>query len=414
MVKKLLTSSALIGAIAMSVFAQNARIESLAESFMFKDMYDLYRNPSYMNDYKDDIQVTFDTPIMGIKSFGDMISVGATFNNALMLKSNFYADAIIAVNALPLTDITGTTQSAPHLLFGLDFGTFQLGLDGFIEYSKVSYHQESQNTAPATTTVTEVDKSVMNPGFQLGGDMAVSDLAFSLVFGMSFPVAKGIQTVKTDGTENTNVKELSNKHIMIKTGADVDVPVAANILKIGATWVMEKYQLKTETTAFGPPISVTTTFDNISTRNTISPYIGIRAALVENIILALQEKSDFAINDTTYEVGDNIEKGKTFTHTVSLGVEKSFARVLFFDSLTLRGGCSYPVTNNLTYEKTVGGTITSETKTKFVTTWGPANPVIGLGASLGVFTLDVTLNPAAWTGVLIGPPVARCTATLAF
>ena len=79
--------------LALSASAQfypsNSRIASLAETFIIDDINDVLRYAAYMKNYEDDLQVTFTSPIIGIKAVGDKLRLGAIGNRGLMLSQQF-------------------------------------------------------------------------------------------------------------------------------------------------------------------------------------------------------------------------------------------------------------------------------------------------------------------------------------
>lgn len=148
MIQKFIVGLTLTLITAISVSAQfspsNARIGSIGDIYTIEDISDVFRYAAHMSKYTDDIQVTFSTPILGIKSMGDVISLGGYVRQGLVLDAsngnNFYARGRGHVNAVgtPPEDLTNPIY-IPHALLGVNIGNFTLGFDMFLEWANVRF-----------------------------------------------------------------------------------------------------------------------------------------------------------------------------------------------------------------------------------------------------------------------------------
>lgn len=385
--------------ICMTAFGQNnARIQGLANTDITPDINRvIYVNPAFMSDYKDNVQVSFNAPMIGIVKAGDVLSIGALLNNGLVLKS-FYGQAY----AIPLTNIATPANAGiqyfPHILLGLDLSSVKLGFDIFWEHA--SYTNEA-TTAGVTTTTTE---SINNFGGIAGADLKLGEMGLSLDFGIGMPGIKN----RTEAAGVVAPDWASDKGLFIKAGAEVRMTLLSLDWTLGLDWDMEDYRFVNKAV-----LPVNTLTNDISI-NTLTPYIGFRKDILNKVMLVVEEKSALQYIKVvppppppTTTAGDHL-----FIHTLSVGLEKQFAKVWVFDSLGGRGGLSWSITNHSVWNSTDAPAATTDIGS--VEVLGPALPYVGFGASVGAFTCDVVVSPNAWGGLFNGPPVARVTAGLKF
>ena len=413
MFKKVVTVTGLVAMLAASVFGQtyNARIQSLGGTFIVGDIYDVLRMPGFVNDYTDDIQATFDSTVIGIKALGPL-TIGGVFNTQTVMLSGFNADGIREDNRLiAISPRLNSIQRAPHLLIGFNLDALKLGFDGYWEQTSSSYFSESLNNLAPLSVKTEAHRSVSNPGFKAGVNINTGAVQLAFMAGIGFPTITATQKITIDGVVATDNKTLSDDYLAITAGGEVAVPINQFQFKLGAIWSMENYQFKTENTAGAV---TTTTKDTIYFLNTVSPYLGFKTMLPENIMLAMQDYSNLSFANFKNDATDNPTTTINLANSISMGLEKSFPKILFLDSLGLRGGLSLPTTSSWVVSKTVAGTQTTNTLTTNETNWGRLGTYIGLGGSFGPLTCDLALNPAIWPVAIGGPAVSKFTATLNF
>jgi hypothetical protein len=406
----------------MSVFGQNnARIQGLANTDITPDINRvIYVNPAFMSDYKNNLQVSFNSPMIGIVKANDVISLGAVLNNGLVLKG-FYGTAYGALPdinpALPPPPAAPNAgiQYFPHILFGLDLSAVRLGFDLFWEHAR--YTSETK-TAAGTTTITQ---SVNDYGVIAGADFKLGELGLSLDFGVGFPgiyYKIVVPAVPPAPTVTTDLE--SDKGLFLKGGAEARMTLISLDWTLGLDFMRENFRFVDKTAiapanGLGPDVSVVT----------ITPYIGFKKEILDKVLLVAEEKSalQYVSIESPPPSPPSLKNGThQFVHTLSLGLEKMFQKVWIFDELGGRGGISWSITNTSTWTNNTAivapgpppTTTNTTTDVGPVEVLGPAQPYVGFGATKGAFTCDVVVNPANWGGVLIGPPVARVTAGLKF
>jgi hypothetical protein len=399
----------LVLAISLCAFGQinNARTLGLANTDITPDINRvIYVNPAFMSDYKNQLQITFNSPMIGIVKANDMISLGAILNSAPVLKG-FYGTAYPLLPNIA-TPANAGIQYFPHILFGLDLSAVRLGFDIFWEHGR--YTNEVVN-AGGTTTITQ---SINNYGLIAGADLKLGEMGLGLNFGIGFPGIYNKIVPPAPAVVTTDVE--SDKGLFIKGGAELRLTLISLDWTVGLDLMREDYRF-VDKTVVAPASGLT---NDISV-TTLTPYIGFKKEILDKVLLVAEEKSALQyIKSVTPPAvppaAGSVENGNhQFVHTLSFGLEKMFQKVWIFDELGGRGGISWSITNTSNWNKTDAPPApVATTDAGPVELLGPAVPYVGFGANKGVFTCDVVVNPAGWGGVLIGPPVLRVTAGLKF
>jgi hypothetical protein len=398
MFNKIIGAASVVCLMGLSVFAQNnARVQSLGGAALIPDINQVMAlNPVYMNDYKNQMQATFNTPILGIFGIGNMVSVGAVLSKGLMLDPSFYAAADGALNLItPPVGSTTAIQYVPHLLFGLDFSTFQIGLDAYVEHCGYSTKTVNSGTLNSETTN---DQSITNAGAIAGFRMKLSSVNLALSMGAGMPTIYG---KNNNGAIVNEIK--SDKSVAVHSALDVGITAGNVLVMFGAKYNYLNYRF----------LVMTLLGDEFAVQN-VMPFIGIKATVADNVLLVVSEQSSMKFLNTKTTNNGPINDIDTLAHIISGGLEKQFANIGILDSVGLRGGLSWTYQMSGTHSKTVVGTQTTEVNTGYLSKLGPAVPYLGFGASKGFFNLDISVNPAVWAGVFVGPPVTTCTATFKF
>jgi hypothetical protein len=405
-------------ALAMSSSAQftqsNARIGSMADIFIIDDISYVFRYAAKMNQYKDDIQVTFSTPMLGIKSFGENVTAGAYVRNGLMLDqsnavTNFYALGRTAVNTTinPLADITSDPTFIPHLLFGLSAAGMNIGVDLFYEWARTRFSDEFKTgTAAAPSTITtKQSATIYNPGFIGSIQLGVQNVPVLLKAGVGFPRISGKSKItnETSGaatvtTENT-IK--SESGLFLEFGGEAGIPVLGATVTPGVDFITESYAFK----ANGADAA------NKFRNNRVAAYAGItKKAFTNGLWSALyQAKMNVAKNDAT--AGDSAidQSVDTLRQILAVGAENAWDSVWIFSKVFVRGGIGLSATTPFRGAESD----TADLNEKGQTIFRPF-PTIGIGVTKGVFDLDLLVDLSSWAGLVSGPRVVEVTGTLRF
>jgi len=395
LMKKVVLISAVLAVGSQAQYYQgNARMSALGGTFNMDDMSDILRYPVYMNTYKNSIQATFTSPIMGVKSVGDMLSIGIVANRNFVLDNS--ADGFYTVGNATLDAFNGatlpamTTQRVPHILLGFDLDAVSLGFDLFYEYAGSHYKSET-TTSPSVTT--EITSASRNPGFIASALFGPEDIPITVKAGLSFP---GIGGKSDDGTTKTELK--SDKGLFFEAGAEATMPVSDFSLTVGTDLNFESYAF---TVGDADPAT-------IYGKNRTALYGGLEGKMLSDAQWGALATIYYGNTKTT--TAADTTGTPYFTFALSGGVENTWSNVWKFDECTARAGCTFSAT-------TPGSTVKNaavDAKAGLQTTYAPFTPTVGAGVKKGAFQLDVTINPTAWSGLVSGPAVGMVTGTLTF
>ena len=381
----------------------NARIRSIGDIYTVDDIGNVYRYAAHMSKYTDDIQITFPNPILGIKSFGDMLSVGTYIRQGLVLDqqstSNFYSVGRGFLN-VPLDPDLSNPTFIPHALLGFNVGAFTLGFDLFMEWANARF--DSETTVGGVTTTVKRNTTLRNPGFIGSILLDINDLPISLKAGLAFPGISGLS--ETDATPPTKNEYKSDKGLYIEFGGDIGLPIQSARLTLGADYIHETYAFNVNSS---DPVSSFST-------NRLAIFGGIQNEAFDNGLWAVLYQLKLLSHKQDFDASATADlSNSTFEHIVTAGAENGWDNVWIFDKAFLRGGVGLHIT-------TLYGKAESETtkaKAKNQKTFS-AEPTVGFGLNKGQFELDmqVGLTPGAggWEKLATGPGVSTVTGTLRF
>jgi hypothetical protein len=372
---------------------QNARIGALGGTWNIDDMNDVLRYGAYLNTYKDGVQATWNGPIFGSKAIGDALSVGVVFNRGFMLEAaaanNFYATGTNALTGITLLPEQLVTQNVPHVVAAFDLSVVTLGIDAFYEYASATYNNRTPAGGAAITS--EASVRIHHPGavasLLLGEDLI--PLAFKAGFGM--PSIMGKSDV---GGVVTEIK--SEKGLFLELGGEADLPLDELRLTLGTNCFFESYAFSTQPgTEYG--------------NNRLSFYGGLDGDLFSTGLWgALYTVS---IINRTSKITPDTTTNRSVVQRLSGGIENTWTSVWIFDECFARAGLAFSMETPIEYRR---NNSTLNSRTRRTTTYQPVVPAVGAGVKKGVFQLDITLNPANWSGVVAGPAVGMVTGTVRF
>jgi hypothetical protein len=411
--KRLLRSLCAVGVLSLSAFGQqqNARVAAMGGADILPDISrTLSANPALINLYKNQVQVTFNAPIFGTVSAGNVLNIGLILNRGLTL-TGFYNAAMAEINTTwgPADNPLTATQYYPHILLGMDFSSVQLGLDLFFERSATTY----DDIEAGTGNETKEDLSINNPGVMLGVRYATGDIELGLRIGGGFPSmnAKADYTTQLPPPPATQTwKNETEKGSFLRAGGEIKMPLLSCQWTAGVDWYHEAYQF-----SYTPAGATQKTRGNVFTNNIITPYLGFTKEIVNKVLLVVQDRSAITSASNVNDAGNVKNESTTMAHSLSAGVEQQVAGLLGFDSLGVRGGLNCVITQSSAHSENNAVTPHTKTDNGYVTSVGTVNPYVGIGVSKGAFTLDLMLAPGSWNnGLVAGPQVGRVTATCRF
>lgn len=418
MTRKLKTVLLTVFTLAVSSSAQftqpNARIGSMADIFTIDDISNVFRYAARMNDFKDDIQVTFTTPMLGIKSIGENFSAGAYVRNGLMLDqsnttNNFYTLGRAAVNSVTPTapDITQDPIYIPHLLLGMSTSGMNIGLDIFYEWARTRFDDEfNTGTATAPSTITTKERARLSNFGAVGSiQLNVSDIPLLLKAGFGIPTIKGTSKITTEtsgaATQTTENDIKSENGSFLELGGEAGIPLLGGTVTPGIDFITESYAFKANGSDAANKF-----------RNTRwAMYAGFEKKAFDNGLWAamyqmkiFSSKNDATANDSAKDL-----RATTLQQTIAAGAENGWDSVWIFDKVFLRGGAGLNFTTPFNKEDSDTADIGSKGQTVF-----NAFPTVGLGIAKGIFELDAMIDLANWSGLVSGPKVMQVTGTMRF
>jgi hypothetical protein len=391
--------------------AQNARIDALGGANIVPDFSRTLYNPAIMHDYKDHAEITFNSgAIMGTKSVGSAFSLGAYMNRGLMLR-NFYSGAGAALNFTPYTVSTGANipnlanmQYFPHILWGFDLETIQIGFDTYFEWDRRTY----TSLVEVPGNFQEIDESltIYHPGIIAGFKINMASAQFLLHVGGGMPRASG--TIERKNVTPIGTARIETEiGIFGRAGAELMMQIQNTALTVGLDGRYESFQFSQR----APVSNANKVRTDIVTDITGTPYLGTTTRFGNGLLMVLMGRSIVDILQNENDTGTSTQTEIDIRHTLIGGVEKQFQKPWKFDSLALRGGVSWFASN--AWESTEVTTVpVTQTTTTPITTLGPAYPYLGCGVSKKFFRMDLLLNPASWNAALVGPAVSRVTISL--
>jgi hypothetical protein len=412
-------SAAVVALICAGVFsfsqAQNARIGAMGGASIVPDFSRTLYNPAIMNDYKDFAEINFGSgAIMGTKSAGKAFSIGAVMNRGLML-NYFYDGAEAAINApsasMPTASIipnTFTMQYFPHILWGIDLNTVQIGFDTYLEWDRATY----DSTSDVLVAFQEIKEelTVYHPGVIAGFKFNMSSASLMLHMGGGLPTATGTrETRNIPFTDNGTSKLETESGIFGRGGFEVNVTIKKTELTIGADGRYEKFQFST----LAPDTGAKKVRSNKTNEKTATPYLGATAHIANGLLLVGMGRSIIDVAKTENDAGTISTTEYDLRHALIGGFEKQFPKLWKFDSLALRGGVSWGATSTWTTHESTPVPATVITS-KPISTLGPAYPYLGFGISRNFFCMDLLLNPGSWNSAFVGPAVSRVTISLRY
>jgi len=405
----------------------NARVSALSGAHV-SDISGAYRYPVLMTGYLNHVQTTWVPSggggFIGVKSIGDIFSIGVLANQGLM-SPDFTYDASADLNGFlsslqtnyppqQVDPFDSNNMVIPHLMLGVDLGMFALGADLFLEYG--SYGEITADT-------TKYNASISHPGFRLSGKIDLSAVEILAKFGLGFP---SIDAAITHDT--VTFTRSSNEGLYMEMGAEADIPLGGVDLILGICYTQNNYRFMSSSNILGISLPDAETY----TSSLFNAYFGAEFNFLETAV-AMLGYSIYRYSNTT--VTDlilayplevlrisgqrSVTDPVNYSHIIYAGVENAWDKAWIFDSFQLRGGARYVI--NTTGGEASGGADTTTGSHRF----SPTNyslpavhsriiPTVGVGVSKSFATLDLSLNPMAWNELFNGPGVGMITATIKF
>jgi hypothetical protein len=294
----------------------------------------------------------------------------------------------------------------PHVLWGFDLATVQIGFDAFLEWDRWSYN----STLEVPGAFQQIDEVlyIMHPGLMTGFVFDMPSVRVMLHAGGGLPMANG--TVERTNITPIGIAKIETESALFaRGGVEVTGKLPSADITFGADARYEKFQFS----RLAPIAGASKVRSNKIKEITGIPYLGTTLRLSHGIMAVAMGASVIDILNWENDTGTEDTTEYDLAHSLIGGIEKQFQKPWKFDSLALRGGVNWSASH---YWATIEGTSpirASETVTP-VATLGPMYPYVGCGVSKNFFTLDLLINPASWSGAFAGPAVSRVTVSLRY
>jgi hypothetical protein len=393
--------------------AQNARIDALGGAMIVPDFSRTLYNPAVMNDYRNNAEINFGSgAIMATKSAGSVFSLGAVMNRGLMLRY-FYAAAGAQLYYPPYTNTTLVTtpgasnmQYFPHILWGIDLTTVQIGFDTYLEWDRVTY--DSLSEIPGAFQEVNEDLTISHPGLIAGFKINLKSASILFHMGGGLPRATGT-------IERSNVAPIGTAKIETESGVfgQGGFEVTVNLIKTDITFGADGRYEKFQFSRLPPGTGAVKVRSNKTNDKTVTPYLGAKTRMANGLLIVGMGRSVIDILTSGIDAGTDSTTDYYLYHSLIGGFEKQFQKPWKFDSLALRGGVTWGATTNWTTHDATPSILTTTTS-KPLSRLGSMSPYIGFGVSKTFFRMDLLLNPASWNSAFVGPEVSRVTVSLTY
>lgn len=405
----------------LSVEAQVARIDAMGGCDVIDDISLILGYPANIVDYKDQVQATGGGAlglVFANKGISDIFTIGIIGNHPGFLRSDFYTDAVSAVQDVQVgtnpPDLPTNLPRIPHLVLGLDFDMVQLGVDIFGEFATSHFSTQASNDDDIETSA-----RVYNVGALLHAKIDFDGFVLSPIIGAGLPDAYAkYEVIPQAGTGGTTDEVETEENLLILGGVETAFDLQDVAMTIGATYAYEKYQfIRNDETGV-----VTRTPEFADKNYFLDAYAGLSGTALTDLLWVIQYDFSMGWNlekTETTGAAPIVTETKTYdrAHLLHAGLEKPVSNVWIFDQIFGRGGIAVQISDDFTViEETGSGTnqFTEEVKTNTSNAVTSVFPTVGLGLRKGGWTFDIVSRLSNWTGVVSGPPVVEGTLTLDF
>jgi hypothetical protein len=393
--------------VAACVCGQNARLDALSGSPMFDDITNVLYSPAYMTLYGDQIEATYDnaapstvSPVIGLKSLGDVVSAGVTYDEARVLdnaNAGCYAALMTFVQAAG--PVVNNVDPLPHLVVGMDFDAVKLALDLYME--RAYFKGESTVNNGVNETVTTLKGSFTNMGLLLGFALDPETFPLAVAFGIGLPNISAENTVSVDGApaavDNSAEKD---KGLFM----DGNVEVGLDLLDLD--WLIGlDFELLTYKGRWTDNIAGVATIGPQQTDMGLQLYIGAKKSFEgTGLDLAISENTVYTSSKTTpdVEASGNIITTNTLGFGFIGAAEKTWSELKRLDAIIGRCALTYGIADVINHADGAdpASTAFTEARTRNQTTRTGFGATVGLGVRKGILACDVEVDAAQLLDVI--------------
>lgn len=373
---------------ATCAFGQNARMNALSGFYLLDDISTILVNPADMNDYTDQLELTWNgavDPAIGIKSVGDVLALGLTYNPPAMAAG---------------------LDATPHLLLGLGLEPMALGLELYWERDLGNTDGHDVTPLPSDVT-TETSNNTELVGAQLGINLPdVLDMAIVLGFRKPFASTYTLTTTANVNETETEVKAIGTWGAGGYVEATVDVGLDWTTGVMGDVFLYGKNETTTETRDLGGGGAVPSTTTEGGTDD-MDLMLGLYTGVVKdfesnNILLGAMVTGSWMMTSTQPldMTVANYNPGKVWTNNLRLDfagmVEKEWTSLKRLDAVQGRAGIDYWMQQDVDHEEgDTTGYLHEFRQKQFLTRQGTGvDLTLGAGMTKGILQLDVQVSAA--------------------
>jgi len=411
-----------------AVRGQNARLNAMSGFNLFGDVSDILFNPAYMSDYKNVLQGTYDGPtlttegglgpVIGVKSLGDVLSVGFTYNpNPLY-----------------------TTQAVPHPIIGVGMDKWSLALE--LAYERDWQNTEEEDTDilnPTVTGVTTTENIASYLTATLGFGLSIDPVALAVAFYAGLPYDKDCTYTETRsaGNPTTSTEATVKNSGVIDLGGYVEGAFGVGDFDVTAGFTADlSLYGKSEVTVHNVPAPPTPNFDTtyeIGSDNVYSmltlyggavktfEQAGIKVGAMADI--GWMRDKETVLNVDTLNYATTEQWMNSLGLFARLAIEKEWTSLKRLDAIAARTGMAYGIYDIIDHTEGAfnGGNYVYREKFAAVRYQDGFQWDLGMGVKKGILAFDVDISPTAIidflkysTGNYTAQDLASLTLTLDF
>jgi hypothetical protein len=393
-----------------SGYAQNARLDALANNFCIDDASAVASNPGSSIVYYDILQATSFAdgtfgPFIGVKSLGSHFSIGLAANvndhgdSVFYHSSSLYLDSTIDTSA----NLTSMFPAYPQLILAANCKYFNLGLKAFYKRSNLEIQQSSSDSESNE----HIKKDIMIYGISGSAGAQFGLFGFYPFFTFSIPKTQGINT----STGNQPFDATTENNLIAEAGTEFGFDFSGINLRLGGIYSLTKYSFISNSSNKGG--------NPVANKTRVTGYLGMNVYPVESVLLSAayalisdNDNTDYSFDNYTMK-----EKNSGLLHYITASCEYEAKIKKINASLFIRSGVYWTLSNS-TYDehvefKTVPSWV-SDYKEIYSSDASSFIPTLGLGFSKGIIQFDIASKLAGWSGLVSGMPVLSGTLTFDF
>ncbi|MDG5816111.1 hypothetical protein QA601_13540 [Chitinispirillales bacterium ANBcel5] len=396
--RKLIAVVFSVALFAMSVSAQNARVDAMSGFNQMQDHARIMVNPANMNLFGNSIQTTYDgtAQLIAIKSFTPTLNFGILYDAQLLHDDALYNHFVNnTVTERPMflgsddfgfdfdgdfdfdgMEVENDIDPIPQILVGIDLGHLKVGANLYYERAFYKYYIDNDGDDLEETG------RFRNIGFLAGALLDLNTLIIQPRLGMGFP------SVYSSLADDADVfSKESGFHFEV--GSEALMPLGATDISAGFDFNRVVFQGKRETRT--GENSTTTSFENTEVLASVGFFAAMQHTFVDrNMLLGAKLLGNLNTYRNLPEGSDGTDRiNRNFEYGIRTGLEKTWDDLKRLDAFIARGGLSFIADYDIA--RSEGSNVKS--RERFPTDRTGFQMDLGLGIKKGVFSMDIHFSP---------------------